>query len=104
MNIDFWGGKTMRLSRIATAVAALALAGTGVLATPASAAVDPCGYFERGNDGLYNHCPPDVHLVEVYIDYTDGRKGQTCVATGTTRIGSASEIYFAWSTRQRCRV
>jgi hypothetical protein len=94
----------MRLSRIATAVSAIALVGSGVLAAAPVSAADPCGYFESGNDGWYNHCPYDEHLVEVYIDYENGGKGQTCVATGTTRIGNASDIYFAWSTRRACRV
>ncbi|MCK2238947.1 MULTISPECIES: DUF6355 family natural product biosynthesis protein [unclassified Crossiella] len=96
----------MRMSKLAAAASALALTATGLFAGAASAApaADPCGYFERGADALYNHCPHDEWPVEVYIDNHDGSKRQTCVNTGTTRIGEAKVIAFAWSNRSACRV
>ncbi|WHT15592.1 DUF6355 family natural product biosynthesis protein [Crossiella sp. CA-258035] len=92
----------MRSFKLFAGASVLALSAAGLFAAPASAA--PCGYSESGNDGLYNHCPYDENMIEVYIDYHNGSKGQTCVRTGTTRIGDADKIYFAWSNRRACRV
>lgn len=92
------------MSRIVAATSALAIAGATLLTGAASAAPAQCGYYEVGDDGMYNHCPHDTDMIEVYINNHDGSKEQTCVRTGITRIGSASKIEFAWSTRQRCRV
>ncbi|GAA2779516.1 DUF6355 family natural product biosynthesis protein [Crossiella cryophila] len=96
----------MRMSKLAAVASALALTTTGLLAGTASAApvADPCGYFERGEDALYNHCPHDEWPVEVYIDDHNGGKRQTCVNTGTTKIGHSAVIRFAWSNRTACRV
>lgn len=87
---------------LSTAFAAVATAGavamgTGLAATPAAAA-EVCGFYRTGVTAFYNHCA-ETGAVWIKVDRINRPDREQCVRPGTTDIGGANEVRYAYYLR-----
>jgi len=85
-----------RVRRILTSALAAATPVAGALllavaAPAATAAANPCGFYETGSDAYYNHCTGDGSRIIIEVEVF-GPNYEKCVGPGDTWIGSASKI------------
>ncbi|WP_189145231.1 DUF6355 family natural product biosynthesis protein [Streptomyces lacrimifluminis] len=89
---------TTALAVVAPLTSALVLA----VATPAAtAAANPCGFYETGSDAYYNHCTGDGSRIIIEVEVW-GPNYEKCVAPGDTWLGSSSKIDGAFYTGRLC--
>ncbi|MDQ0934480.1 hypothetical protein QFZ49_004420 [Streptomyces turgidiscabies] len=89
---------TTALAVVGPLTSALVLA----VATPAAtAAANPCGFYETGSDAYYNHCTGDGSRIIIEVEVF-GPNYEKCVAPGDTWLGSASKIDGAFYTGRLC--
>ncbi|MFD7439011.1 DUF6355 family natural product biosynthesis protein [Streptomyces sp. NPDC059861] len=72
-----------------------------VLGAPATAAADPCGFYETGSDAFYNHCTSDGSNVVIEVEVF-GPDYDRCVGPGRSWLGSSGSIQGAHYADRTC--
>ncbi|MET7854165.1 DUF6355 family natural product biosynthesis protein [Streptomyces avermitilis] len=88
---------------LSTVVAAVAVSSALALVpgAPATAAANPCGFYETGSDAYYNHCTGDGSRVVIEVEVW-GPNYERCVGPGVSWLGSASKIDGAHYVGRTC--